>query len=359
MALKLYNTLKRKMQVFKPSEDIVKIYTCGPTVYNYPHLGNYRAYLAADILKKYLKYKGYKVKHVTNITDVDDKTIRDSQKEGVSLKEFTDKYTKAFFEDLDTLRIEKADVYPRATETIPEMIKITKKLMQKKLAYKGEDGSIYYKVSKFKKYGKLANIDITKLQSGASGRVKADEYTKENVQDFALWKAWDSGDGDVFWETELGKGRPGWHIECSAMSMKFLGEQFDIHTGGVDLIFPHHQNEIAQSEGITKKQFVKYWVHNEWVLVNGEKMSKSKGNFYTLRDILSKGYNSLAVRYSLISTHYRQQLNFTLEGLDASKNSLQRLQDFLRTLKDAHAEKDNTKTDKLIERARKKFEKSM
>lgn len=333
--LKLFNTLTRKKEVFKPlKKGKVGLYTCGPTVYSYAHLGNFRAYIFEDLLRRYLKHKGYKVKQVMNITDVDDKTIRDSQKEGKSLKEFTDFYTKTFFEDLEALNIEKAEHYPKATEHISEMVRLIKILLRKGFAYKSDDGSIYYKVSKFKKYGKLAHINVKELKAGA--RVKHDEYEKENVSDFALWKAWDRDDSDVYWETELGKGRPGWHIECSAMSMKYLGESFDMHTGGVDNIFPHHENEIAQSEGATGKKFVNYWLHCEHLLVDGKKMSKSLGNYYTLRDLLDKKHSAKAVRYLLLATHYRQQLNFTLEGLEAAKNAVQRLNDFavfLRTVK--------------------------
>ncbi|MBW3023037.1 cysteine--tRNA ligase [Candidatus Woesearchaeota archaeon] len=273
MALKIFNTLTRKKEEFKPVKLPVRMYNCGPTVYYYPHIGNYRAYVFADLIKRYLKYKGFKVKQVMNITDVDDKTIRDSQKEGISLKEFTEKYEKAFYEDLEKLNIDKADVFPKATEHIEEMVAIIKILLDKKIAYKSDDGSIYYDISKFPDYGKLAHIDVSELKAGA--RVKQDEYEKGQAQDFALWKAWDENDGDGFWETELGKGRPGWHIECSAMSMKSLGASFDIHTGGIDLVFPHHENEIAQSEAATGKKFVNYWVHNEWLLVDGKKMSKS------------------------------------------------------------------------------------
>ncbi len=345
MTLQLYNTLTRKQETFKPLKGKkVGLYSCGPTAYNYPHIGNYRAYVFVDMLKRYLLYHGYKVKHVMNITDVDDKTIRDSQKEGVSLKEFTARYEKAFFEDLKSLNILAADKYPKATEYIKEMVAITKALMKKGLAYKGEDGSIYYNIRKFRGYGKLASIDASKLKAGASGRITADEYTKEAVQDFALWKAYDKADGDVFWNTEIGRGRPGWHIECSAMSIKNLGKTFDIHCGGIDLIFPHHQNEIAQSEGWTGKKFVSYWLHNEWLLVNGQKMSKSLGNFYTLRDVLAKGFPAVAVRYLLLSTHYRQQLNFTFEGIDAAKASVDRLNELIRRLQDLKKSDENKKT---------------
>lgn len=332
------------------------MYICGPTVYDYPHIGNYRAYVFGDLLNRYLQYLGYKVKFVQNLTDVDDKTIKNSQKEGVSLKEYTEKYIQAFFEDLDTLNIVRADVYPKATEHIKEMVALVKTLLDKGFAYKSEDGCIYYSISKFKDYGKLANLDPEQLKEGASGRVLSDEYDKENVRDFALWKAWTPEDGDVFWETEVGKGRPGWHIECSAMSMKYLGETFDIHGGGVDLIFPHHQNEIAQAEAATGKQFVRYWVHNEWLLVEGQKMSKSLGNFYTLRDILEKGYHPLAIRYLLMSSHYRQQLNFTFKGLEAARNSLQRIWDFMLKLDEVAGKGDAELVDNLISKARKEFD---
>ena len=361
MALKLYNTLTRKIEVFKPiGKNIVKIYSCGPTVYDFAHIGNFRAYICSDILVRYLEYKGFKVNQVMNITDVDDKTIKGSRKEKVSLDEFTKKYKKAFFEDLEALNIRKADIYPEATKTIKEMVKIVKTLLDKGYAYKGEDGSIYFSVKNFKDYGKLAHIKTKDLKAGA--RVKQDEYDKEQANDFALWKAWDKDDGDVFWETEIGKGRPGWHIECSAMSMKDLGPTFDIHTGGIDLVFPHHQNEIAQSEAATGKKFVNYWVHNEWLLVDGKKMSKSLGNFFTLRDLLKKGYKQRAIRYLLMSAHYRTQLNFTEEAVEASENAVQRLLDFvtkLRELKARSDAKENSKIPEMISSAREKFEAAM
>lgn len=361
MTLKFFNTLSRKIETFKPIGKEVLMYTCGPTVYDFAHIGNFRAYICADILKRYLRYNAYKVKHVMNITDVDDKTIRDSQKQKISLKEFTEKYTKAFFDDIKSLNIDSADVYPKATETIPEMVNIIKTLLGKEIAYKEEDGSIYYSISKFKDYGKLANLNLEQLQEGASGRVKSDEYEKESAHDFALWKAWDESDGDVFWETELGKGRPGWHIECSAMSMKFLAEQIDIHTGGVDLVFPHHQNEIAQSEAFTGKKFVNYWFHNEYLQVDGKKMSKSLGNFYTLRDLIEKGYSPLAVRYLLLSAHYRTQFNFTEEGLKAADSSVKKLNDFSQTILnlDTTGAEFNEKASSSVKKAKEKFEKAM
>ncbi|MEW5896842.1 MAG: cysteine--tRNA ligase [Nanoarchaeota archaeon] len=361
MTLKLFNTLTRKREPFKSiKKDEAGMYTCGPTVYNYPHLGNYRAYLVADLLKRYLKYRGFKVKQIMNITDVDDKTIRDSRKEKVSLKLFTQKYEKAFFEDLKTLNIEEADVYPKATEHIKEMVEDVKILLRKGFAYRGDDGSIYYSVSKFKKYGKLAHLRLKELKAGA--RVRQDEYEKEQANDFALWKARDKADGDVFWETKLGNGRPGWHIECSTMSKKYLGKHFDIHTGGIDLVFPHHENEIAQAEAVSGEKFVNYWVHNEWLLVEGKKMSKSLGNFYTLRDVLEKGYEPLAVRYALMSVHYRQQLNFTFEELDASANAVKKLRDFMLRLNNVQSKKVSSKAktvEKQIKTAKECFEEAM
>ncbi len=355
MALKFYNTLTKKKEEFKPLRDKeVGLYTCGPTVYDYAHIGNFRTYVFQDILKRYLEYKGYKVKHVMNITDVDDKTIKRSQEQGIPLKEYTEKYTKAFFEDMKTLNIESADVYPRATETIKEMVELVKKLLEKGLAYKSDDG-IYYDISKFKDYGKLSGFKIEELKAGA--RVKKDEYSKENAYDFALWKFWKPEDGDVYWETEIGKGRPGWHIECSTMSMKYLGETFDIHTGGVDLIFPHHENEIAQSEGATGKPFVRYWLHAEHLLVNGKKMSKSLGNFYTLRDLLSKGYEPVAIRYVLLSTHYQQKLNFTFKSLEAAKNTVQRIFEFVDRVREAKG-KDTDISD-ILQEAKNEFEEAM
>jgi len=361
MALKLFNTLTRKKEAFKPlSEKKVGMYSCGPTVYDYPHIGNYRAYIAADLLKRYLTYKGFAVKQIMNITDVDDKTIRGSQKEKLSLTKYTAKYEKAFFEDVETLGIKPASIYPKATEHINEMVALIKKLLNRGVAYKTDDGCIYFSISKFKNYGKLANIKLEELQAGASGRMLKDEYAKEQAHDFALWKAWTDEDGDVFWETELGKGRPGWHIECSAMSMKYLGNPFDIHTGGVDLIFPHHQNEIAQSEAATGKKFVNFWLHNEWLLVEGKKMSKSLGNFYTLRDILEKGYEPKPLRYLLLGTHYRQQLNFTFHSLEAAKNSLQRIWDFMQKLDETkEGGKSGKEVQIMLEKAKIAFENAM
>lgn len=354
MALRFKNTLTGIKEDFIPIEPgRVKMYTCGPTVYYYPTIGNYRTFIFEDLLRRYLKYKGYKITHVMNITDVDDKTIRDSRKEGVSLREFTDRYTRAFFEDLDTLGIERAEYYPAATEHINEMVAIIKKLLDGGLAYE-VDGNYYFKIAAFPGYGKLAKLDMEGMKAGA--RVAADEYEKESVSDFALWKAWDEKDGDVYWETELGKGRPGWHIECSAMSMKYLGNHFDIHCGGVDNMFPHHENEIAQSEGATGEKFVNYWLHSEYLLVDNRKMSKSLGNYYTLRDILDKGYSGRALRYLLISSHYRQQLNFTFERLDAARNSLERYNDFIKNLNDYPGGKTSGEAETYIKKVVEGFE---
>ena len=333
--IRLFNTLTRQKEAFKPiDEGKVRMYTCGPTVYDYAHIGNFRAFVFEDLLKRWLNYRGLKVTHVMNLTDVDDKTIRGSQKQQLPLRQFTDFYAKAFFEDVAALNIERADYYPRATEHIAEMVALINRLTAKGFAYRGEDGSIYYAISKFKDYGKLSKIKVDELKAGA--RVKVDEYAKEEAQDFALWKAWTQEDGDVFWETELGKGRPGWHIECSAMSMRYLGETFDVHCGGVDNMFPHHENEIAQSEAVTGKPFVNHWLHNEHLLVEGKRMAKRYGNFYTLRDLLGKGYDPVAIRYLLLSTHYRQQFNFTFEGLEAAKGAVERLRNFMHRLHDAN-----------------------
>jgi len=363
--LKLYNTLTRKKEIFKPiKKNNVGMYTCGPTIYDYAHIGNFRAYLVADLLKRYLKYSGYKVKHIMNLTDVDDKTIKVSQEKKISLKEFTEKYKKAFFKDLEALDIEKADIYPCATENIKEMVSLVQTLLDKKYAYKGKDGSIYFDVSKFKNYSKLAKLKIKNLKAGV--RIKQDEYEKEDINDFALWKAYSKSDGDVFWNTKIGKGRPGWHLECSAMSSKYLGKQFDIHTGGIDLIFPHHTNEIAQSESAFGKKFVNYWIHNEWLLVNGKKMSKSLGNFYTLRDLLKEGYDTEAIRYVLLSTHYRQSLNFTFEGVESSKKAIERLNNFIKkiwilktTKEGVTINKQNPEIKKLIKKTKDKFVEKM
>ena len=357
MALRFFNTLTRTKEEFVPIEPgKVKMYTCGPTVYDFAHIGNFRAYIVVDLIKRYLRYKGYEVKHIMNITDVDDKTIAGSQSERVSLGEYAQKYKKAFFEDLESLNIEKADLYPEATAHIPEMVDLVKKLLENGHAYQLE-GSTYFKISTFPSYGQLSKMKMEDLKAGV--RISKDEYEKEEVGDFALWKGWDEKDGEVFWETEVGKGRPGWHIECSTMSMKYLGKHFDIHTGGVDLIFPHHENEIAQSQAVTKEKFVNFWLHNEFLMVEGKKMAKSLGNFYTLRDVLNKGYNPMAIRYLLMSTYYRQQLNFTFQGLEGAKNALQRFYDFMDSLTRVKNQKDNAMVDELLCKARVDFENAL
>ena len=303
----------------------VRMYTCGPTVYNYAHIGNYRAYIFEDLLRRFLKWRGFRVTQIMNVTDVDDKIIKASNERGVSIDEYTAPFKKAFFDDLDTLRIERAEEYPDATAHIPEMVALVETLLEKDHAYRADDGSIYYRITSFPRYGGLSHMNLAELKAGA--RVNADEYEKDQVSDFALWKAWDADDGNVYWETALGKGRPGWHIECSAMSMKYLGTTFDIHTGGVDNIFPHHENEIAQSEAATGEPFARFWLHCEHLIVDGRKMSKSLGNFHTLQDLIEQGHAPVAIRYLLLATHYRQQLNFTMAGLDAAKGAIERLRD--------------------------------
>ena len=348
--IQLYNTLTKKKEPFKPLKDgVVGLYTCGPTVYDLAHIGNFRAYVFEDLLHRYLEYSGFKVLRVMNITDVDDKTIKGSQAEGKSLTEYTDRYISAFIEDMEQLRLKKPDYLPRATEHIPEMVSIIKKLLEKGYAYRKDD-SIYFSISKFPSYGKLAGIDLSEIKPGV--RIDVDEYEKEDVRDFALWK---EEKENVFWDTELGRGRPGWHIECSAMSMKYLGESFDIHTGGVDNIFPHHENEIAQSEAVTGKKFVNYWLHCSHLLVNNEKMSKSKGNFHTLRDLLNKGHNPIAIRYLLLSTHYRDPLNFTDKSLVQAENTVKNYNAFYQAMDFCKTEKEDNSIRPAIEKARKVF----
>lgn len=327
--LKIFNTLTKKEEVFKSIKDgHVGLYSCGPTVYNYPHIGNYRAFIFADILKRYLKYIGYDVMHVMNITDVDDKTIRNSITKGESLLDFTEFYAKEFNIELEKLNIEKPNRQPKATEHIKEMVEMTQELLKKGFAYKSEDGSVYFDIKKFQNYGKLSGLDIEKITEKSQSRIKKDEYDKENAEDFALWKAWDENDGDVYWDTPLGRGRPGWHIECSAMSTKYLGDHFDIHTGGVDLTFPHHENEIAQSECSSGHKFVNYWLHNEHLLIDGKKMSKSLKNDYRLKDLEEKGFSPIDYRYWLLQANYKTIVNFTWDGLSASSNALKKLKSY-------------------------------
>ncbi len=323
--IQFFNTLNGKKEAFRSLESgQVKLYTCGPTVYDYSHIGNCRAYVFEDLLKRFLRFAGFQVTHVMNITDVDDKTINGARKQGLSLDQYTEKYIQAFFEDARLLRLSPADVYPRATQHIPEMVSFVRGLLDKGHAY-AKDGSVYFSIAKFAEYGKLSKIRQEDLRQ--TERVEDDEYEKESARDFALWKA--RKEGEPFWQTDLGPGRPGWHIECSAMSAKYLGETFDIHCGGVDNIFPHHENEIAQSEAYFGHPFVLYWLHCHHLIVNGEKMSKSMGNYFTLRDLLDRGIDAMDLRFLLLSTHYRKVLNFTFEALDQAKASVQRIKDFL------------------------------
>jgi len=354
--IRFFNTLSGQLETFVslvPGE--VRMYTCGPTVYDYAHIGNFRAYIFEDLLKRFLLYSGFRVIHVMNITDVDDKTIRNSQALGISLSDYTNKYTEAFFEDIKTLNILPADFYPRATEHVPEMVKLIKTLLDKGFAYE-KDGSIYFSLARFPRYGQLAKIKPEELKTGH--RVESDEYEKEMAHDFVLWKK--RKEGEPYWETELGPGRPGWHIECSAMSMKYLGETFDIHCGGVDNIFPHHENEIAQSEAATGKPFVRYWLHCHHLIVEGEKMSKSKGNFFTLRDLVARGVDPLSLRFLLLSTHYRKTLNFTFEGLNQAAAAVARLRDFEVELESrTFPEGKNEAVARLIEEARQDFKRGL
>jgi len=324
MPLRLYNTLSGKIEDFQPLNDNeVRMYACGPTVYDYGHIGNFRTFIAVDVLRRYLRQSGYKVRHVMNITDVDDKIIRNSAQAGIPVQQYTAKYEKAFLEDAAALNIEQPQLV-RATEHIEEMAEFISKLVEKGFAYKAEDGSYYFRIAKFPAYGKLSKKDFAGMEDGA--RVDVDEYEKDNARDFALWKA--PKQGEAFWESKIGPGRPGWHIECSVMSMLELGESFDLHAGGEDLIFPHHENEIAQSESATGKPFAHFWFHARFLLVEGEKMSKSLGNFYTLRDLVLKGHKPSSIRYLLASVPYRNQLNFTDDGLRQAAVSVDRLRNF-------------------------------
>ncbi len=357
--LRVFNTLTRKKEEFIPiKQGEVRMYSCGLTVYGFGHIGNFRAFIASDLISRYLKYKGYKVTKVINITDVDDKTIRGAIKEGVSLNKYTEKYIKGFFDDINTLNVDPANYYPKATDYIKEIVELIEKLKAKGHTYE-QDGSIYFKISSDKNYGKLAHLDFSKLVDNAQGRLDSDEYDKDNARDFVLWKGYKETDGEIFWNTKLGKGRPGWHIECSAMSTKLLGDSFDIHTGGVDLIFPHHTNEIAQSENATCKHYVKYWLHNEYLKVEGEKMSKSLGNFFTLKDLLEKGLDPIAIRYELLATNYRMPLNFTIDGVGASKVAIEKLNNFVWELTVAKEGKLSENIEELIKSAKDNFESAM
>jgi len=357
--MRFFNTYSREIEEFQPrdpAERKVGIYTCGPTVYSRAHIGNFRAYIFEDLLQRHIELRGYNVHRLMNMTDVDDKTIRGACEANIPLAEFTAPFKQAFFEDIETLRIKRADEFPAATDQqyIERMIEMIGTLISRGLAYQADDKSVYFRINKFPDYGKLAHFDLTQLQS--TGRVKHDEYDKEHIGDFALWKAWDEEDGDVGWESPWGRGRPGWHIECSAMATALLGDQIDIHCGGVDNIFPHHEAEIAQSEGVTGKKFVRYWLHCAHLLVDGQKMSKSLGNFYTLPNLLEKGYTGREIRYALMRVHYRAPLNFTWEGMEEARQALARIDEWLARLRESAAmkidkDKDATQPGQQFEEA--------
>ena len=340
--IKFFNTINRKKEKFVPmNSKEVKLYTCGPTVYDFAHIGNFRAYIFEDLLRRFLEYSGYNVLHIMNITDIDDKTIKKSISDNVPLKEITNKYTEEFFRDVESLNILKAHKYPRATDYVKEMIDMILVLEKKGYTYTTDDNSVFFRISKFKSYGKLANLKPEDLRSGE--RVEDDEYAKEEGRDFALWKGYKDGDGDVCWDSPWGKGRPGWHIECSVMSTDYLGDHFDIHCGGVDNIFPHHENEIAQSVCAFDSKFVNYWLHNEHLLVDNQKMSKSLGNFYKVRELFDKGYSPETIRYVLISTHYRQKLNFTFEKLENAQKAINKLKELQRRLNNVSKKSEDNK----------------
>ena len=353
MALQLFNTLSGKVEEFRPLEDnLVRMYACGPTVYDYGHIGNFRTFVAVDVLRRFLRQSGYQLKHVMNITDVEDKIIRNASRDGVTVQEYTRKYTDAFLEDSDALNIQHPELLAKATEHIQEMAHFIAVLRDKGYAYQTDDGSYYYRIAKFPEYGKLSKKDFEGMTDGA--RVDVDEYEKDNARDFALWKA--PKPGEASWDTEIGPGRPGWHIECSQMSMKYLGESFDIHAGGEDLIFPHHENEIAQSEALTGKPFVNVWVHSRFLLVEGEKMAKSAGNFFTVRDLVLMGHKPSSIRFLLMSVPYRKQLNFTFDGLTQAANSVERLRNFQRRLETSQFPAGaNPATAELAEKASTEF----
>ena len=350
MALRLFNTLTKNLEEFKPSDSKrVTLYSCGPTVYTFAHIGNFRTFVFIDLLKRYLKFLGFEVHHIMNITDVDDKIIQKCSEESRTREDLTEEFTQAFFDDLESLKIEPASIYPKATDHIGEMQTLISKLIDQNYAYQSRDGSVFFKLSEFSDYGKLANLNPDQLKSG--DRVEDDEYGKEEGRDFALWKGFKPQDGDVNWDSPWGKGRPGWHIECSVMSTHYLSNHFDIHCGGVDNIFPHHENEIAQSCAASGEAFVNYWLHNEHLLVDGQKMSKSMGNFYTLRDLLEKGCSPEALRYTLISTHYRSKLNFTFEKVKAAQKCINKLRELKRRLKKIDNEEDevlNSETETML-----------
>jgi cysteinyl-tRNA synthetase len=358
MALKLFNTLSRSIEEFvplDPNRQDVRMYCCGPTVYDFGHIGNFRTFVFADLVRRYLQFRGYHVTYVMNITDVEDKIIKRVRETGSGLREYVSKFENAFLEDLQTLGCVRPHHLPRATEHIAEMIRIIEALMKRSLAYQAADGSVYFSIEKYQgcgcRYGQLVNLNFDQMRVGE--RVASDEYTKDSLADFALWKARVPEDGGVFWPSPWGEGRPGWHIECSAMSMKLLGPSFDLHLGGEDLAFPHHEDEIAQSEGAgwqaPGQRFVKYWLHGAHLLVEGKKMSKSLGNFFTLRDLLTKGYGGREIRYLLLSAHYRETFNFTLDGLDGGRNAVSRLDECLGKLQELAAGATESADSKVIE----------
>ncbi len=359
--LSFFNTLTRKKESIEPLEPgRIKMYTCGPTVYNHAHIGNFRTYVFEDLLRRTLQFFGLAVTQVMNLTDVDDKTIKGAIEKGVTLDEYTAPYKEGFFRDLDTLGIERAEYYPAATDYIPQMITMIEELLAKEVAYQGADGSVYYAIGQFANYGCLSHLKQEDLKVGASARLDADEYDKDNASDFVLWKAYDpKRDGEIYWESPFGRGRPGWHLECSAMAMDILGETIDIHVGAVDNIFPHHENEIAQSEACSGETFVKHWMHSLHLIVDGKKMAKSAGNFYTLQDLLDRGYSGSEVRMMLLQTHYRTQLNFTFEELEAVRSSLKRINGFVERLQEIPKDTRDTSEVLLLTTARNRFAESL
>lgn len=357
--LSLFNTDGHKKEEFKPiRENEVRFYGCGPTVYNYAHIGNLRAYVFYDILNRYLRYKGYKVTFAMNLTDVDDKTIRNSRATNQSLRSFTDFYADKFFQDCAKLHIRRPDIVMRATEEIDAMVDLIERLLEKGYAYKTPRGDVFFKISKFSDYGKMAGIELSSLRTNADGRL-SDEYDKEDAQDFALWKAYEERDGDNFWETPFGKGRPGWSLECSAMARKYLGQPIDMHVGGVDLIFPHHTNEIAQSECAYGCKFVNYWVHNAHITVNGQKMSKSKNNFYTLNNLLDKGYTPESIRYEFVKAHYRMTMDFVEDNLKGNQSVIDKFLNFIKRLDEEAKSTGWSETEEALEQVRLKFSAGM
>ncbi|QQS33622.1 MAG: cysteine--tRNA ligase [Acidobacteriota bacterium] len=351
---RFFNTLSRQIEEFQPLEDgKVRMYICGPTVWNFAHIGNFRTFVFGDVLRRYLKFKGYELTHVMNLTDIDDRIINEAAARNISIDEFTEPFTQYFLEDFDALGNERPEIMPRATHHIAEMIEIIARLLENGHAYES-DGSIYYRITAFPEYGKLSKIKFEGNITGGSERIDTDKYDKEDARDFALWKLVGT-DEQPGWDAPFGRGRPGWHIECSAMAMKYLGETFDIHAGGQDLQFPHHENEIAQSEGSTGKQFAKYWIHSEFLKIDDVTMSKSKGNFFTFRDLAKQGYSPLAIRYLLLSVPYRKQLNFTFEGLQGAESTVERLRNFRSLVQESNGNCDEREAVELVMLALRKF----